>query len=1162
MTPSDPIESSPSRAVRLRQVVRDCQARRATGEHLPDEAVTCAHPHLMPELGRELRMLGMIARARQQAATSTGGSAAPQRSAPTDDDALPVIPGYKILDEIHRGGQGIVYRATQLTTQRRVALKLLRDGQFASRRERMRFEREVLVLGTLRHPNIVTIHDSGTVGGCAFLVMDYIPGQALDQWIANCELRTADSKARRRSAQTATRNSQSAIDPLLRLFVKICRAIHVAHLHGVIHRDLKPSNIRIDESGEPHVLDFGLAKLATEVGSDGAAPSPDDPAGALKTITGQFVGSLPWAAPEQAEGRPEKIDVRTDVYALGVMLYQMLTGRFPYEVVGNIRDVVDHILHSEPARPSTFRRGIGDEMETIVLKCLSKELERRYQSAGELGDDLQRYLEGEPISAKRESTLYVLRKQLRRYRSVALVAAVFVVVLTVFAAISAHQARANRRLAESESRAKLQTMLALNTAERERAVAVAARAQADEQAERYRRSLYISRIAQASSALDDNRVLTAVTLLKQCPEDLRGWEWSYLHRLSDTSETTFAGHTERVTSVVFSPDGAQVVSADMDGNLEVWQTATGQHLRHFESGQPTALDMAFRPDGTWLAVAGHDGVTLLDSHSGQQLAALRGQKSAAWSVAVRPDGRTLASGGGDGTLKLWDADTYQELLTFNGHRSIVRCAQFSPDGAYLVSASDDGTLRLWNVSSGEQVWMRPAQHPLTQAVAFSPDGCWLATGGDDARVYLWEVATGNRVRTLEHADSVESIAFSPDGRWLAAGRYNGTITIWNVTTGIPLRTLRGHFHAISSLASLRVQGSGFRVQESEIKNRNSQIHPQSAGDSPLPEQREWLLASGSRDSHVKLWNPFATQQIRSLHAHERSAGWIAFSRDGEQLLSTGADVVKVWDVRTLELVRALPHPKNVHAACFTPDGRFVVSGCDDKLVHIWDTATGALLRTLEGHLGPVGAVAVNPSGERVLSGGEDGMLAMWNLVDGQRLYMVAAHDRKISSVNFSPDGKRAVSGAHDGTLAVWDAATGRNLWTIDSQSQLIFVALFTPDGKYVLTASRETSMRLWDAQTGQHVRSIPGPTGSLYAAALSPDGRRVLSGGYNTTLKLSDVLSGEELLILNEIRSQIYYCVAFSPNGQLIAAADRNGTITIWSADDERHGAGEWWGGE
>jgi serine/threonine protein kinase len=297
------------------------------------------------------------------------------------------FPGYELLRELHRGGQGVVYQAIQKTTRRKVAVKVMREGPFASPREHARFEREAQILGQLNHPGIVTIHDSGvTHQGLSFFVMDYISGTPLDVYAASVK---------------------GSVEELLTLLVQVCEAVSAAHLKGIIHRDLKPGNILVDGEGHAHILDFGLAKVA-------GGETTGDERLQLMTITGQFLGSMPWASPEQAEGRSEKVDVRTDVYSLGVILYQVLTGRFPYEVVGNMREVLDNILNVQPAPLRKLRKDLDEDVERIVLKCLSKERERRYQSAAELVRDIHHYLNKEPIEARRDSLTYVLAMHLKR----------------------------------------------------------------------------------------------------------------------------------------------------------------------------------------------------------------------------------------------------------------------------------------------------------------------------------------------------------------------------------------------------------------------------------------------------------------------------------------------------------------------------------------------------------------------------------------------------------------------------------------------------------------------------------------------------------------------------------------------------------------------------
>jgi serine/threonine protein kinase/predicted negative regulator of RcsB-dependent stress response len=338
----------------------------------------------------------------------------------------PMIPGYDELHELGRGGQGVVFSATQRSTKRKVAVKILSDGAWASEGRRRRFEREVDLIAGLHHPNIVRLYDSGvTDAGFPYFVMEYIEGAGLDELVGAPAPEGASARAeppldvRVPVPQTGV-FSLAAVRTTLPFFAKVCEAVNYAHQRGVIHRDLKPSNIRIDPTGEPFVLDFGLAKLA--------ADSYDSPAAAPMSLTGEFMGSPPWASPEQASGHPHSTDVRSDVYALGVILFQLLTGKFPYPVAGGLRDVLDTIKNVEPQRPSSLRRELNDEIDTIVLKCLAKEPDRRYQTAGELARDLRHYLAGEPVEAKRDSALYTLRKTMRRYKYAARAASAVLVV--------------------------------------------------------------------------------------------------------------------------------------------------------------------------------------------------------------------------------------------------------------------------------------------------------------------------------------------------------------------------------------------------------------------------------------------------------------------------------------------------------------------------------------------------------------------------------------------------------------------------------------------------------------------------------------------------------------------------------------------------------------
>jgi tetratricopeptide (TPR) repeat protein len=419
------------RRAMLRNVLDHVVQRWGAGELVDTGALCATHAELMPELRRQLDMLALLHRAAGEARRDSGRSAA---AAPARESAPPPdLQGYEISREVHRGGQGVVYEAVQLSTRRRVAIKVMREGPFAHAADHARFDREVQILAQLNHPHIVAIHDRGRVAGHEFFVMDFVDGRPLDRWLSDGA--TNDGRSRggvdwggsveAPQSRVAARMRRPGVLVALRVFIDVCNAVNAAHLRGVIHRDLKPSNILVDGGGAPRVLDFGLAKFA-----DAAA----DESAAAMTTTGQFVGSLPWSSPEQAAG--EAVDTRTDVYSLGVILYRCLTGRYPYPVIGRPAEVIHAIRTREPDRPQSPDGAVDDELETIVLKCLNKDRERRYQTAGELARDLDRYLAGEPIEAKRDSLAYLLRKRLRQYRLPVAAAAAFVVLLVAALTVS------------------------------------------------------------------------------------------------------------------------------------------------------------------------------------------------------------------------------------------------------------------------------------------------------------------------------------------------------------------------------------------------------------------------------------------------------------------------------------------------------------------------------------------------------------------------------------------------------------------------------------------------------------------------------------------------------------------------------------------------------
>ncbi|TWT41724.1 Serine/threonine-protein kinase PknB [Phycisphaerae bacterium RAS1] len=966
------------------------------------------------------------------------------------------LPGYTIVGEIHRGGQGVVYKAVQKSTRRNVAIKVMHEGPLARPSDRVRFEREIQVLGQLNHPNIVGIHDSGTAAGCFYYVMDFIPGQPLDRFVQTTAL---------------------PVRRTLELFGKICDAINAAHLRGVIHRDIKPGNIRIDEAGEPHVLDFGLAKL-TEDNESVDSKTPH------MTMTGQFIGSVPWASPEQAEGRQDDVDIRTDVYSLGVVLYQMLTvGTFPYDVGGNMRKVIDNILNVAPTPPSRHRPEIDDEVETIVLKCLSKEPPRRYQSAGELANDIRRYLAGQPIEAKRDSGWYMLRKGIRRYWAAASIAAVMLVAGVGFGVAMT--------FLYQQAAAKLQA--------RERAEAVAAREAAEERERLVARRLYGTRVALAGGKLDDGDVALVRDLLIGCPQELRGWEWQRLDWLADRSRMTLRGHDHFVSAVAWRSGGKQIASAGFDGTVRLWtQNEAGEFAASavLKDHDRPVMCAEFSPDGKTLASGGQDRVIRLwDAATGEPLRTLEGHWSHVAGLAWRSDGGQLASVGHDGTLRIWHIATGDEPTTLYGHEGAVDGVAYSPDGATIATAGEDGTVRLWDAAHGAETAVLRGHEGRAWSVAFDPEGRRLASGGSDGTIRIWgsaarPVSAENGaipVVILTHGSAVHGVAWSPDGRRVASGGEDRALRVWDAGSGACAVTLRGHAAPIDSVA----------------------FSPGGAS-----------IASGGRDNTLRVWDAAAAADVLALAGHHSAVHALAVSPDGRFVASGGRDfTVKLWDAATgQELRTGRGHEWTVTGVAFTPDGASLVSVGDDGRAAVWNAATLESLRTWKADEEHVFALAVSPQGRVVASGGFDDRVHLWDVHSGADILALSGHSDDVLALAFSPDGKQLASCSADRTVRVWAVASGRCLATLAGHEGRVTCVTFMPDGRSLASGADDTTIRIWRLGRSDQTLVLRGHRQAVRSLACLPDGERLVSGGDDGAVKLWDTVTGEELQELRESR--------------------------------------------
>ena len=914
-------------------------------------------------------------------------------SRPSNSSSGDSIPGYEVIREIHRGGQGVVYQAIQKATKRRVAIKVMRQGPFSGPQERSRFEREVRILAALRHPHIVSVHDSGTASGSFYFTMDYIPGDSLDRYV---------------------QQHNPSLNDVLRLFAKVCEAVNAAHLRGIIHRDLKPANIRVDPQGEPHILDFGLARIALGGVTEESQPR-------MMTITGEFVGSPPWASPEQAEGLHELIDVRTDVYALGVIFFQILTGRFPYEVTGNVLDVLERVRSAEPIRPSTLRRDLGDEIETIILKCLAKDRERRYQSAGELARDIARYLAGDPIEAKRDSMLYVMKKTLRRHWLPVAVAAAFVTLVSVSLVISAslwYRAQRNFLAAEQGRRA----------AEEAQTLADAKTREAEASAREAKRRLYSRQMVLAQQASEANSV-SFRHLLDQCPEEFRGWEWYRLLRLSDRSSMTLAAHEGNVQCIAFSPDGRWMASAGVDPMLRLWTAETGKLERELRRPDEWLATVAFNPAGDRIVLCGPKIFEVWDP-SAWRPAWTRDLGQSPSCALFSPDGRQISVGLSAGSVLLLNAETGNEIRALRGNRDHVNAISYAPDGQRLAATSCDGAVRIWDTTSGTLLHALKGHEARVFGVAFSPDGQHLASVGEDKTVRIWDSHTGSELLVLRgHTLGVDAVTFSADGSRLCSGGRDATLRLWNAATGNELSVLSGHARSIYTVAF-------------------------------SPDGKS--IASGGQDTAVKVWDSASEGDERTISASEGTLSNIYFSADGQRLAAYAKDAVAVWDaatgrrlepvgdeacpcmvsadgrhrmrfawlgevyiedIETGKSIRIQDDPHTVQLADFSPDGQTLTTRATDGMLQVWDVVTGALLRSAQVYSMNRQAFAYSPDGKRVATCSQNGMVRFWDARTLQPLVLALEHPTEVNGATFSPDGSRIVT-VGTGGVRVWDAETG------------------------------------------------------------------------------------------------------------------------------------------
>jgi WD40 repeat protein len=1033
-----------------------------------------------------------------------------QTPSPPSHRPAPTIAGYEIEGELGRGAMGVVYLARQVRLNRPCALKVILAGAHADPVAAIRFLGEAEAVAKLQHPGIVQIHAVGEADGLPYLELEYVPGGGLDR-----ALDGTPWPARRAAA----------------LIEALARAVAEAHRLGIVHRDLKPGNILIAADGTPKVADFGLAKrLSAESGL---------------TATESILGTPSYMAPEQAEGKTRQVGPLADVYALGVILYELLVGRPPFRGA-TVLETLEQVRTAEPVPPSRLVPGLPRDLETIALKCLQKDPAKRYGSAEALDEDLRRFLEDRPIRARRPGPVERLVRWGRRNRGLA----------AALAAI-----------------ASLVLMVAVGST----IAAVWFRAQAEE----LRHRDYVSRVERANHEISDDNMALAEELLDGCPPDLRGPEWHIVKRLGHLDvPPKFVDVRQSVIGLAYSPDGRWLFAAEGEmydpdsssrAELVKRDATTGQVIhrlpvpgsirsivvspdgeaialgvgatdgltgtslgavlfcesrtlkisgRHDAPGPWWANGVAFSPDGSRVLVgyatrgSGWTGGAQVLDLSGKEIRAFpipipegRGVSS----VAFHPDGRIVALGSFERIVIDDLGDEEPPVALESRQRMWLYALAFSPDGRYLASAGWDGTIHLWDMETKRLIHRLDDHRGFVLDLEFSPDGRHLASVSDDRSVRLWHVETGYPVATFHgHAQYTNSVAWHPGGRLLASGGGGNAVRLWDIEKSRPI--VQWHFGFVPGLAFDPSSGHGA-------------IASQARGEATDGTFRLWDPTTGESRNHVNLaLDPASAPSFLEARRAQggvvpRSLGLfpsVAFSRDGRLVaFSSGPDTIEVREKEKRGLIRTLKPDDRLRTLAFTSDGTRLVLGGANGTIALWNLGTG---------------------------------LREWRKVQGRE----GAAKSEVS-VAVSRDGRRLATSAGEAPLVVRDVASGEVIATLDDDPRhLHWCCAFNADGSQLVVSCEEferdpSLVVIFDVASGRKLYELPGHTSSVYDVAFSPDGQRIASASEDRTIKLWDTARRKEVLTLRGHTHGVLR-VAFSPDGSLLASSSFDGTVRIWDA--------------
>jgi len=974
---------------------------------------------------------------------------------------------YELLEEIARGGMGVVYRARQMSLNRIVALKVILQGPFSSRDFVQRFQQEAHAVAALRHPNIVTVYEVGEQEGSHFLALEFVEGGNLADLVRERPL-----PARRAAGYLQI----------------IAQAVEHAHQRGVLHRDLKPSNILLDVFDQPRVTDFGLAKLASQDTS--------------LTITGQVLGSPNYMPPEQAAGKFADTTPAADVYSLGAILYELLTGRPPFQGE-TLQAILTQVQEAAPVAPRHLIPGIPADLQTICLKCLQKDPGRRYPTAQALAEDLGRFLDHQPIRARPVPMLErIWLWSCRRPLLAALSGALFLAVGLGVAGILWEWRQAELHALGEEQQRKI----------------------AEQDAAETRLNLYAADVAVAAQAILDGHPGAARRILARLrplpgAQDLRGFEWYYLwHRSEGDQLVTLKGHQLTVDCAAFSPDGTRLATGSQDGTVRVWDATA---------------------------------YTLVKS--------LNITKSAVWSVAFTPDNRGLVTGCNE-CVQLWDARSWECLRTFPGELAAV-----ARTGTRLATAESNpffyepaGAVRLFDWSTGALLARFDAPG---RALAFDHDGGRLAVAGPASGITVYDTTTRQILRQWPTKDSVWSLAFSPDDRQLLSTGWSTAAALWTLVGAGPPQLLNGHqlnvwsavfspdgetIATTSSDQSVRFWDTATLAPKFWLHGHASEVWCAAFS----PDGRR--LATGGKDQNVLLWSTVEPLKQGEL-PHSNINAEPVFSPDGSRLVTfqTDGTNAQLWQVAAGRLL-ATNLAQGRYVLGFSRDSQAVLTFDSSRfLLNYWlpDGAEPARETTLldaESHHGPFMMQGLSPDQRYFFVIDATGLIQIWNTDTGRQVSRIHGPLPPIRNAVISPEGRRmVVSVERDHVAHLYDCASGAER-VLAGHRDFVSGLAFSPDDATLATGSMDGTIRLWNTSSGQTTATLPGHLTEATDVAFSPDGRTLASLGRDESLKLWHLPTLRE--VYSENMPQAGQWLRFSADGRQLAVETDNGNIRLLPA--------------